>query len=300
MSKQNNTETFYKVITMFLLFFPLILFLPLLTYGVPNQTTTLILLICVSWNFVWHLLWIKYEKVTMAAKIIILLAPICFWFDICFLGWRTYSQDICRGRMRCEFADMLFFVRNGKNTHLINKWLGETAPHWTHSHIGGSPFSLVVDGNERVNTHSIVHQYYLPRILKLLPHDNARKQVLQCVCDSQNQLRFYQGLLMVCVMEWGFPEKKTAEEWWQKHQHFFIHESDGYEAAKTVVNWRLKIEEITRKKFGLRDRGTEVEVQLRAIEYLENGYRTKEKSFVREIAEDIIKPYHPVEPQWWK
>jgi hypothetical protein len=70
--------------------------------------------------------------------------------------------------------------------------------------------------------------------------------VLKCVTDPTNLLRVHQGLLLVCVYQWGYPRGHDAASWWTKHRWVFYAERDAHQAWRVMWGWREKIEAASR------------------------------------------------------
>jgi hypothetical protein len=181
-----------------------------------------------------------------------------------------YIQDIRGGRHGTQFAGMRF-GQPGPNTALLESYLGPLEPKWKHQ-CCLSPW--VRDGNERVNSRSIIRRDYLPDVLAMLPDDEARRTVLACMTDPDNLLRVHQGLLLTCVCAWGYPPTHDAVTWWAKHGWVFHSERSARDAWRVMWGWREKIQEAApgREKLAEHDeRERQVWSQLRAAEYQERG-----------------------------
>jgi hypothetical protein len=159
-------------------------------------------------------------------------------------------QDVRGGRRsRLLIPHGFRFGWDGPNTRMLEVWLGPLKPEWRHL---TTEFMLLGDwrdGDERVNKHNLIFFDVLPVILGRLPHDDARRQVLQCLTDPTNLLRIHQCLLLVCVHELGFPEGLDATTWWEKHSWLFIREGDPKQASRIVWGWidRIPVERWTNR-----------------------------------------------------
>jgi hypothetical protein len=153
-----------------------------------------------------------------------------------------YIQDVRGARGGVDFSGMRFGWK-GENTALLESHLGPIQPQWKHS---CSLSFGVRDGNERVDSRSIIQQEFLGDLLALLRDDEARRMVLKCVTDPTNLLRVHQGLLLVCVYQWGYPPGHDAASWWTKHRWVFYAERDPHQAWRVMWGWREKIEAASR------------------------------------------------------
>ena len=152
------------------------------------------------------------------------------------LGGR-YIQDVRGSRSGIEKAGIRF-VTDTNNADLIEKHLGPIEPQWKHSSYIAPG---IRDGNERVDSGSIIRCTCLGEMLEVLPSEAAKRQVLICVTDPNNRARIHQGLLVIAIRAWGYPPGYDAETWWTEHAHLFKPMPDPTVAAKTVWGWRERI-----------------------------------------------------------
>lgn len=132
----------------------------------------------------------------------------------------------------------LAFAQHGPNTRLLERSLGPLPPEWRHGWKSINPlFGSIRDGDERVHQYSVIFREYLPDALARLPSDAARKQVLHCLTEPKNLLRVHQGLLLVCLKDWGYPPGMDAVSWWERHRPLFRVECDARQAVLTVAGW---------------------------------------------------------------
>ena len=179
------------------------------------------------------------------------------------VGGGNTIQDVRGSRMGIQFAGGRF-ITSSMNAELLEKYLGQIQPQWKH----GSPLSPYVrDGNERVDIASVARRDYLPKVLAMLPNDDARRQVLRCLTDPANRLRVHQGLLLSCLYHKGYPPDHGAASWWQRHEWAFRPEHDPQRAVDLVFGWtdQIKAREPNSDVVG------EVSRQVRAANYQEHG-----------------------------
>jgi hypothetical protein len=100
-----------------------------------------------------------------------------------FFPWESsWLQDLRGGRRGIRIEPWgCAFGEAGPNTRLLEETLGPLEPEWRHQCIRSMLLGDWRDGNERVDSRSIIRYDYLPDILAMLPHDGARRQVLRCV-----------------------------------------------------------------------------------------------------------------------
>lgn len=208
--------------------------------------------------------------------------------------------DIRSGRFGVALLPTGFrFGRHGPNSALLQSYLGPLTPEWSHSSIRSMLLHTWRDGDERVNSRSIIFRDSLPQILNRLPSDDARRQVLRCVTDSDNLLRVHQGLLLTCLNEWGYPPGFDANSWWVRHALLFHAEYDVTSAIELVWGWTDRIREVQE------DRPREINAQLYAADNQEKGSWGGDVDFRRffelRLAQD--DPSKPLRPDnrvaWW-
>jgi hypothetical protein len=156
------------------------------------------------------------------------------------------------------------FGRGGVNTNLLESYLGPLPPHWWQQS-DLSPY--VRDGDERVQSRNIIFRESLPKILDMLPDDDARRQALACLVDTQNHLRVHQSMLLALLGELGYPPGFDAASWWQRHASLFIRECDAPAAARRTFGWREKAENVA----DVGDHFDALHSQLSAARYQEQG-----------------------------
>lgn len=148
------------------------------------------------------------------------------------------------GREGTLLSPSLRFGHAGPNTALLESHLGPLEPNWWRS---APRFPHIRDGNERVDSRSMIRSANLPAILAMLPSDAARRQVLACLTDPDNRLRVHQGLLLACLKRLGYPAGYDAQNWWTAHEPVFIREPDPHQAVRIVYGW---LEEVNRLPTG--------------------------------------------------
>jgi len=239
-----------------------------------DAATWMIVCGAVAWAFVlsWHV---------GGRKRCLVAAPLVFqWFVVLYiLAPRdveafvpldgTYIQDVRGGRDGMQFAGIRVGW-SGPNTDLLEHCLGPLQPEWRHR-CCLSPY--IKDGNERVNSRSIIGSDFLPELLAMLPHDEARRQVLTCLTDSGNLARVHQGLLLTCLYTLGYPPGHDASSWWEHHAPLFQSKDDPDAAVRLVWAWCERAASYDSGKDGdwsNRD-SWEIQRQLRAARYQETG-----------------------------
>ncbi len=138
------------------------------------------------------------------------------------------------GREGTLLTPGLRFGRSGRNTALLESYLGRLEPNWW---VQAPRFPHIRDGNERVYSRSMIRSENLPAILAMLPSDSARRQVLACLTDPENRLRVHQGLLLACLNRFGYPEGYDVERWWAAHEPAFVPERDPARAVRIAYGW---------------------------------------------------------------
>ncbi|WP_372370608.1 hypothetical protein [Candidatus Uabimicrobium sp. HlEnr_7] len=264
-------------------------------YGIPDTQTSAIFIFLIIGNF----LCVKYSK---HYKMLISCITPFFLIGLLLFPQGDYLQDVTRGREGIRPIFFTTFIKNGPNTSLLNKYLGHAPPVWQHLCPGPGMLNQVSDGGERVESQSLLRREYLSKYLKLLPSEEARKQVLQCLSDSKNYLRFHQGLLLACLGEWHYPQNMDSHSWWEKHAIFFRREKNVRKAASMVLEWKEKVANSSRKKTW------PIDCQLYAMKCLEESHwaveSAKELGYELKVTQmyiinGIAKSYQK-QPVWWK
>lgn len=166
------------------------------------------------------------------------------------------------GREGTWLSPGLRFGHDGPNTALLEAHLGRLEPNWWQQ---APRFPHIRDGNERVDSRSMIRSDNLAAILAMLPSKAARQQVLDGLADPENRLRVHQGLLLACLHQFGYPAGHDADAWWAAHASVFVREPDPVRAAEFAYGWH---DEVHR----LRSAGTgEVDDQMRAVSYYVRG-----------------------------
>ena len=141
-------------------------------------------------------------------------------------------QDIRGGRRGIEFFS-LSFGWSGPNTRFLEQRLGRMEPEWRHQ----LALWAARDGNERVNSRSLIYDSDLRDILRKLPNQEAQDQVLRCLTDPKNFMRVHQGLLLTCVYVLDYPPGYDKESWWRHHEVLFRPEHDPKAAMENMWGW---------------------------------------------------------------
>ncbi|MDF1665221.1 MAG: hypothetical protein P1V97_25890 [Planctomycetota bacterium] len=150
----------------------------------------------------------------------------------------NWIQDVHGGRTGAVISPWaLRFGRDGENTELLESYLGELKPKWRHQSIRSMAFERWSDGDERVNSRSLIYSKRLEKILFRLPNRAARRQVLDCLTDSSNLLRVHQGLLLAALDAKGYPDGHDSATWWEAHSWVFVVEKSGLRAAYITHGW---------------------------------------------------------------
>jgi hypothetical protein len=197
-----------------------------------------------------------------------------------FYPWESfYYHDLRSDRHGVKIYPELLFGKDGKNSELIRRFLGYHSPEWQYGCIRSFAFGFGDwrDGNERVDSCSLIHQDCLSQLLEKLPDENARAEVLHCITNSKNLLRVHQGLLLSCIYQLGYPNGHTSESWWKKHSSLFMSTEDAVAAASMVAGWRIRIEKSLPENVW--EKYWVIGQQLRAARYAEGGVWGGDKSF---------------------
>ena len=147
-------------------------------------------------------------------------------------------QDVRGGRNGVQLLDDFSYSWPGPNSALIERYLGLLDAEWEGRWYVSKWYAGL---DERVNRRSIIRQPDLPDVLAMLPSDDARRQVLTCVTTTKNQARVHQGLLLVALKRFGYPQGYDADRWWRKHEPVFRVVEDPLEASRMVCGWRNAI-----------------------------------------------------------
>lgn len=204
--------------------------LVLLWIGIPTNTVTWMFLIgCPLW--VVSLLGVvsckPFKNCIVAGGALLLYLVI-----IVNRSWATI--DVQNGRYGTELRlhRSLHFARDGSNTNIIRHYVGSRPAQWLRQR----PLDGSRDGDDRVNSCSVVFKPFLTEILKLLPSDIVRRKVLECLTDSTNLARIHQGMILACLYAKGFPSGFNSESWWKMHASLFkpVHDPD----QTALLCWR--------------------------------------------------------------
>lgn len=185
-----------------------------------------------------------------------------------------WIQDVHGGREGTVVLPwQLRFGRSGENTERLERYLGTLEPKWRHRSIRSMAMSRWNDGNERVNSRSLIYSESLERILLFLPDSAARQQVLSCLTDSSNLLSVHQGMLLAALDLKGYPNGYDRETWWDAHRWIFVSEPSGVRAAYLTQGWTRRCDSyilsdsrgVYQEQFDL------LASQVRAAKYQEEG-----------------------------
>ncbi|MDF1665222.1 MAG: hypothetical protein P1V97_25895 [Planctomycetota bacterium] len=208
----------------------------------------------------------RFTRLKHAGTILFLLSLACPMVS-------HWIQDVRGGREGTILSPWQFqFGREGKNTALLESYLGPIKPDWRHR-ASRSNWISWKDGNERVNSKSLIYSETLPKILHRLPTSAARRQVLRCLSDSSNLMRVHQGLLLAALDLHGYPEGYQSMIWWKAHRWIFVVEKSGLRAAYMTEHWteRCKTYLIEDENGGYANRYGLLVQQARAAGYQDTG-----------------------------
>ena len=143
------------------------------------------------------------------------------------------------GRHGWAITPGLMFGVDGPNTELMEGLVGPLAPNWWVQ----APLSPYIrDGNERVNSRSVIRYSFFPDVLQMLPDDKARRAVIEALTDTENRLRVHQGLLLTCLVVESYPDGMDAESWWSHHKLVLRPEYDAAKAASITFEWSSRVQ----------------------------------------------------------
>lgn len=209
-------------------------------------------------------------------RILFGLVPVLF-FTYVFACEGEYIRDTHGGRNGFEIWP-LRFCQTGINTALLEQYLGKLEPQWKHAgtraNIFTTIFTTIYGHGDRIDGRSIIRSPDLKDILALLPTHEARCQVLRCVTDRQNLARVHQGLLLVCLKEWGYPPGYDTAKWWKTNSHIFqphkisSYQSKELEAFLFLRELRSQVEKSPQYRWG---DNSEIDRQLKAAALQEPG-----------------------------
>lgn len=148
-------------------------------------------------------------------------------------------QDIRGGRNGIQLLSDFSFSWPGPNTALLETYLGPLHPEWEQQWYLSRGYA---GQDERVNRQSIIRRSDLPEILAMLPSEAARRQALACVTNPKNLARVHQGMWLVAIKVFGYPDGLDAESWWRQDAKSFRSTEDANEASRLVYGWRSEVE----------------------------------------------------------
>ncbi len=94
-----------------------------------------------------------------------------------------------------------------------------------------------IDALDLLGADSLTASDLFPHAISSLPDNDARRQVLRCLCDHKNLLRYHQGMLLSCIAMLGPPSPLDMKEWWSEHRWLFVVDTDRLTAAPKVWGW---------------------------------------------------------------
>lgn len=231
-----------------------------------NLATWLAVFGGVAWSLVFVLVaglrWLFPLPVAM--QTLLLWHCIDSWAAEQFLPIRGAGIQDLRGGYKGMMVEGFQFMRPGANLRLLERYIDPQRPEWTW------------EGDERVLSKSIIWRESLPKALALLPHDAARRQVLQALTEPDNRMRVHQSMLLACLGHLGHSPGYTAETWWNAHEWAFRIERDPKQAAQAVQGWTAKVEALQLPNDEVAD---EIRAQIRAARYQERGTKGGDREF---------------------
>jgi hypothetical protein len=166
------------------------------------------------------------------------------------LEHRTAAFDLKTGAqgkavmplLRIHVPVCMLVFEEESNRALIEHYLGRSSVRrWQLLY---SRPGIARDGNDRVDSRSLLFSRSLSAVLSMLPSEEARRRVLTCLTDQENHARAHQGVLLACLMTLGYPPGYDARTWWIRHESLFHPLHDANEAARVVAGWLPKIRRI--------------------------------------------------------
>jgi hypothetical protein len=154
-------------------------------------------------------------------------------------------QDVRGGRNGIQLFSDFSFSWPGPNTALIEEYLGPLEPEWEQQWYLSRGYA---GQEERVNRQSIIRRSDLPEILAMLPSAAARRQALACVTNPKNLARVHQGMWLVAIKIFGYPQGSDVESWWRQDAKSFRSTEDPDEASRLVYGWRSEVELLANEK----------------------------------------------------
>lgn len=136
--------------------------------------------------------------------------------------------DTQTGRFGLTYTPGMRYEWSGPNTGLIEQYAPHLKPVW---------LSRPIRYRALVAERSILFRSDLKSLLRCLPHDAARRSVVNAIATDANCARRHQAMLLVCL-NFAY-ERRLAdpEALWKQHARCFAIYRDPHEAAKAVYGW---------------------------------------------------------------
>lgn len=264
---------------------------PMLGWWPANSATWIFLAGVNAWQILLLIL-ISSADTLVAFYRVLLLLPACaglypfLWVTVgsddmpSFLpepNWYLveWRMDVHRVTLWPEFD----FRKEGYNHALLKSYAPPGKEVWVARKVLGPGHLLA--GGDYVRTRNALLRSWLPRILALLPSEDARRAVVAALADGDNFARIHQGLLLTWLACDGLPDGVTRERWWQDNWELFSPIRDSDRAAKCFVGLSDAIRRLTDERRGALSREAELElgVQLKAARNQEVGLKGGDEAF---------------------
>ena len=212
--------------------------------GTPCTTVTWVfLMLPVIWGCVTAYRLLTAERFPKWTILTVLLLAICPLYCVDEAN-RTVWLDMHSGDIAYGYTKWILVrrtVSDSVQSAMVRHYCGERAPCWVV--VSASMVrSIRVDCCQC----ELLRADWLPRLYVLLPHEEARRQVFECLFDTKNCSAADQALLIACLVQWELPPGETAETWWEKHSRFFQPEHDAKKAAEFWFGWTRRVREMPR------------------------------------------------------
>ena len=240
----------------------------LLRYGRPLDAATAVVLVLGL-----SLVGLHRFGSTARSRWALASVPLLFHLHLHVPLTSDHWQDPHGGRVGVRLFPWLDFGRDGPNTALLEQQLGSLPAEWRHRGPRSNLLWDCRDGNERVNSQSLIWREDYREILALLPNDEARRQVSACLTDTTNLARVHQGLLLTCLKSLGYPQGYDAQSWWAVHHRVFVRVEDPHHVARLVRGWTQSVQRLDTASIDETDPAGRAQIrgQLRAVGYQESG-----------------------------
>ncbi len=207
-------------------------------YGFARGETAIVTLMGVQlWSLAANRLPARFRTLALAAvlgaALYIALYPACaplFELALCGLPSGNVLIDTQTGRIGITYAPGMRYEWSGPNTGLIQRYAPQLEPVWRARPIGYR--ALVAE-------RSVLFRPQFESVLQCLPHDEARRRVVNAIATDANCARWHQAMLLLCLNVAHEQRLADSEALWQAHAHCFAIGRDPHEAAKAVYGWRL-------------------------------------------------------------